>query len=454
MKHLSSVLIVEDHKDEREALTRFLRGKKYAVHGATDAHEAIQHVHNDVGVVVSDVRIGKSTGIDLMQMWKQQRPSTPFIILSGFDDVDVAVKAIKSGASDYLKKPVDLDELLLLLNKSLEVAHRRQNLEKLRNPIGRTLGCEKIVGRSKPMKEVCERVRRAALVDSTVLLTGESGTGKELFAEAIHYNSPRRDGPFVTVNMAAVPESLVESELFGHAKGSFTGASESRIGKYEAANGGTIFIDEIGDFALPSQAKLLRVLENHRVTPVGSNDEREVDVRVVAATSRELNQMVDQGRFRADLYYRLNVIHLHLPPLRERREGIPLLINYFLEEFSKSLERPVPVVEPDVMKFLVHHHWPGNVRQLKNCLESMFVLSDGATLRMTDIPESAKAHPRQSRTDIPSGIPLYELERTAIENALREHDGNRTHAAKALRISLRTLQRKLKEFGPGDFAQP
>jgi two-component system, NtrC family, response regulator HydG len=454
MRHKSSVLVVEDHNGEREALIRFLRGKKYAVRGANDAHEAIQHLHNDVAAVISDVRIGSPSGVELMQMWKNRRPSTPFILVSGFDDVDVAVEAMKRGAAEYLKKPVDLDELLRLLNKSMESAHRRDNESKLRNPIARILGSEKIVARSKVMEEVCERVRRAALVESTVLLTGESGTGKELFAEAIHYNSPRRDGPFVTVNMAAVPESLVESELFGHAKGSFTGASESRSGKYEAANGGTLFIDEIGDFALPSQAKLLRVLENHRVTPVGSNKEREVDVRVVAATSRDLNQMVAQGGFREDLYFRLDVIHLHLPPLRERREGIPLLINHFLEELSKSLERPVPVIDPDVMAFLVHHDWPGNVRQLRNCLESMFVLCDGEVLRMNDVPESAKAHPRQSRTEIPSGIPLYELERTAIENALREHDGNRTHAAKALRISVRTLQRKLKEFGERDFARP
>jgi transcriptional regulator with PAS, ATPase and Fis domain len=254
--------------------------------------------------------------------------------------------------------------------------------------------------------------------------------------------------------MAAVPEPLVESELFGHAKGSFTGASDSRTGKFEAASGGTLFIDEIGDFALPSQAKLLRVLENHRVTPVGSNEERGVDVRVVAATSRDLNNLVAQGRFRADLYFRLDVIHLHLPPLRERQAGIPLLINHFLAELSESLERPVPAIEPDVMEFLVHHDWPGNVRQLKNCLESMFVLSDGGMLRMEDVPESAKAHPPPTRMEIPSGVALYELERTAIENALREHDGNRTHAAKALRISVRTLQRKLKEVGEVGFARP
>jgi DNA-binding NtrC family response regulator len=446
MSHSNSVLIVGDHGGERESLVRYLRGKKYAVKRATNAHEAIRHMQHRVGLVISHVQIGKPDGIELMQMWKLQRPSTPFIMVGGHDDVDVAVEAMKRGAADFLTKPVDLDELLASLNRSLESAHRRENLSQLRNPISRTLGCEKIVGRSKVMNDICQQVRRAALVDSTVLLTGESGTGKELFAEAIHCNSPRRDAPFITVNMAAVPEPLVESELFGHAKGSFTGASESRIGKYEAAHGGTLFIDEIGDFALPSQAKLLRVLENHRVTPVGSNEEREVDVRVVAATSRDLSQLVAQGRFREDLYFRLDVIHLHLPPLRERRGGIPLLVNHFLQELSESLERPVPVIEPDLMEFLVHHDWPGNVRQLKNCLESMFVLSDGEALGMKDIPESAKTHRQRSLPDIPSGMPLYELERAAIESALREHDGNRTHAAKALRISIRTLQRKLKEF--------
>jgi two-component system, NtrC family, response regulator HydG len=449
MHEHSSILVVEDHCGEREALVRILRGEKYQVRGAADAKKAIQHVHDDVDLVISDVRMGLTSGIELLRIWKYRRPSTPFILVTAFGDAEAAVRAMKLGAEEFLVKPFDPGELLRLIGRSLESFHRRSNLEALKNSVSKTIGFEKIVGNSAPMREVCERVRRAALVDSTVLLTGESGTGKELFAEAIHYNSPRRDGPFVTVNMAAVPESLVESELFGHVKGSFTGASDSRIGKYEAANGGTLFIDEIGDFAGPSQAKLLRVLENHRVTPVGSNEEREVDVRVVAATSRNLDEMVALGKFRADLYFRLDVIHLHIPPLRERRDGIPLLIGHFLNEFSKAMDRPAPTIEPELMEALVNHDWPGNVRQLKNCLESMFVLADGDVLRLKDLPMSARSRPRRVMTAVPGDMPLHELERAAIENALREHDGNRTYAAKALRISVRTLQRKLKEFGEG-----
>jgi DNA-binding NtrC family response regulator len=449
----NSILVVEDHSGEREALVRILRGQKYQVRGATDANKAIQYLNEDVDLVISDVRMGRTSGIELLRMWKYQRPSTPFILVSAFGEVGAAVRAMKLGAEDFITKPFDPTNLLQLIERSLETSNRKANLQELKNPVSQVMGFERIIGNSALMKAVCERVRRAALVESTVLLTGESGTGKELFAEAIHFNSPRRDGPFVTVNMAAVPESLVESELFGHVKGSFTGASDSRIGKYEAAHRGTLFIDEIGDFAKPSQAKLLRVLENHRVTPVGSNDEREVDVRVVAATSRNLQEMVARGEFRADLYFRLDVIHLHIPPLRERRDGIPLLIEHFLKEFSQALDRPLPQLEPELLDALVNHNWPGNVRQLKNCLESMFVLSDGDVLRLEDLPMSARSHPRRVSPEIPGDMPLHELERAAIKNALREHDGNRTYAARALRISVRTLQRKLKEFGDAALAR-
>lgn len=447
MSENNSVLLVENHDDEREALMRFLRGKKYAVHAAADTKGALAYLQDHVGVVLCDLRIGHPNGIDLLRTWRQRRPQTPFILMSGLVDVDSAVDAMKFGATDVLTKPVDLDELLQLLRTALETVHRRENLVTFRNPLAHIQGFEKIVGKNARMIEVCKLAQKAAMVDSTVLITGESGTGKELVAQAIHQSSPRRQGPFVTVNMAAVPESLIESELFGHAKGAFTGASQSRIGKYAAADSGTLFVDEIGDLALQSQAKLLRVLENQRVTPVGSNADRKVDVRVVAATNKTLDKMIAQGRFREDLYYRLDVIHLHLPPLRERKDGIPLFIDHFLGEISQSIGRPVPAIEPELMDYLVNYDWPGNVRQLKNCLESMFVLADDDILRMKDLPASALIRPRPSGAEFLSELPLYELERTAIENALREHEGNRTHAAKALRISVRTLQRKLKQFG-------
>jgi transcriptional regulator with PAS, ATPase and Fis domain len=286
------------------------------------------------------------------------------------------------------------------------------------------------------------------MADSTVLITGESGTGKELIAQAIHQNSPRKDGPFVTVNMAAVPEHLVESELFGHVKGSFTGATESRVGRFEAAERGTIFIDEIGDFKLASQAKLLRVLENRTVTPIGSNDDRAINVRVVAATSRNLEEMVKDEDFREDLYYRLNVINLSLPPLRERREDIPLLVAYFLERLCKDSGKPMLQVAPELKEYLETYEWPGNVRQLRNCLESMVVLARDNCLTVDDLPATLDRVPSSANhVSIPPGTRLEDLEREAVEQALHRHNGNRTHAAEALGISVRTLQRKLKAWG-------
>ncbi len=441
-----SILVVDDQNGERELLMRILRGESYDVCGAADVPQALRHLHDDIDLVVTDVCLGKISGLDLLQKWKRRRPTTRFILVTGFGEVADAVKAIQAGADHYLTKPIKSTELLLTVAKAIDSLRRQVNRAELDNPVAMTLGFERIVGTGEAMVNLCARVRRAAVVDSTVLLTGESGTGKELFAAAIHYNSPRRHGPFVTVNMAAVPETLVESELFGHIRGAFTGASESRVGKFAAAHGGTLFIDEIGDFANGSQAKLLRVLESRKITPVGGNTEQEVDVRVVAATSRNLEQMVSDGEFRADLYFRLDVVHLHLPPLRERRDGIPLMIEHFLRELCAAIGRAPPTIEPELFEFLVNHDWPGNVRQLKNCLESMVVLADDDVLKFQDLPSSASISARKSHIQIPPNTPLEEIERTAIESALAEHDGNRTYAARALKISLRTLQRKLKEW--------
>jgi DNA-binding NtrC family response regulator len=296
------------------------------------------------------------------------------------------------------------------------------------------------------MIEVFSRVRRAAKAESTILILGESGTGKELIAEAIHENSRRKGGPFVAVNMAAVPPGLVESELFGHVKGAFTGATVARIGRFEAANGGTIFIDEIGDFALESQAKLLRVLETRTLSPVGGNDQVDVDVRVVAATSRDLEERVAEGAFREDLYYRLTVVTIPLPPLRERRDDIPLLVRHFLPQLCQENSRPTLVPDPELMRFLQTFDWPGNVRQLRNCLESMVVMARGTELTLSDLPVSlARVDQRAGiEVQIPADMTLDDLEMKAIEEALGRCDGNRTHAARSLGISVRTLQRKLK----------
>jgi DNA-binding NtrC family response regulator len=398
--------------------------------------------------------MGKASGMDLLRFWKDRRPRTPFIMITAHGEVDSAVEAMKLGAEDYLSKPVNPDELLMLVKKCLESRRKDATIEHLQQRLDKRLGFERIVGQSRAMLDVFENARRAALVDSTVLITGESGTGKELFAEAIHQNSPRKKGPFVTVNMAAVPGHLVESELFGHTKGSFTGATESRTGRFESADKGTIFIDEIGDFALESQAKLLRVLENHKVTPVGSNKDREVEVRVVAATSRNLEKMVENEKFREDLYYRLNVVSLHLPPLRDRREDIPLLVAHFMQGLCAATGKEPLNLDGSLKDYLAAHDWPGNIRQLRNCLESMIVLARGDTLTVDDVPPTVQHGPSSPQdVQIPEDTTLDELEKEAVEQAIEKHDGNRTHAARALGISVRTLQRKLKAWGMAENGQ-
>jgi transcriptional regulator with PAS, ATPase and Fis domain len=297
------------------------------------------------------------------------------------------------------------------------------------------------------MLKVFEQIRRAATADSTVVICGESGTGKELVAAALHALSNRSRGPFVDVNTAAIPENLVESELFGHVKGSYTGATADRLGRFEAADGGTLFIDEVGDFAVASQTKLLRALETRRITPVGSNEDRQVDVRVVAATNRPLEEMVSDGRFRSDLYFRLSVVTIFLPPLRERQSDIPLLIDYFLQRLAKRIGRAVPQLDAALMDYLLHHEWPGNVRQLGNCLESMLVLSDGEVLMLDDLPRRLFLQKTcHCRLQVPLATTLEHLERFAIEQALRHFAHDRAGAAANLGISLRTLQRKLKQW--------
>jgi DNA-binding NtrC family response regulator len=355
---------------------------------------------------------------------------------------------MKLGADDYLTKPVNPDELLILIARCLESHRKDATIRQLQERLDERLGFEKIVGQSKAILDVFEQARLAAQSDCTVLITGESGTGKELIAEALHHNSPRKSGPFVTVNMAAVPEHLVESELFGHVKGAFTGAMAARIGRFEAADGGTLFIDEIGDFALSSQAKLLRVLENHTVTPIGSNDDKKVDVRAVAATSRHIEEMVRNHQFREDLYYRLNVVTIHLPALRERPEDIPLLVAHFLRIFGDAHRKPHLEVDPSLMHYLQTFAWPGNVRQLRNTIESMVVLASGQRLTLDNLPATLAVDPLldTGRVTVPT-TSLVDLQRAAVEKALADCNGHRTRAAESLGISVRTLQRKLKAWG-------
>jgi len=337
---------------------------------------------------------------------------------------------------------------VLLIRRALDTLSKDKEIDDLRRRLDQKFGLDQIVGQSRQMKEVFDKIQRAAPVDSTVLILGESGTGKELVAQALHHNSPRKKGPFVAVNCAAVPATLVESELFGHVRGAFTGATDKRVGRFAQADGGTLFIDEIGDFELGLQAKLLRVLEAFTVTPVGGQEDQKVDVRVVVATSRDIQKMVQEGKFREDLFYRLNVVTITLPPLRDRLDDIPMLVDYFLKEITQQKHTAPRRVSREVMSRFQSYPWPGNVRELHNTLESMMVLADGEIMTEKDLPEriiagspAAPPHP-----DIPAGLSMEELERLAITKALDQCAGNRTHAAGRLGISVRTLQRKLRQY--------
>jgi DNA-binding NtrC family response regulator len=439
------ILVVEDGTTEREALARVLRLEHYEVLTARNSEEALAAIHKPIDLVVSDLRLGRESGIDLLRAWRRQRPHTPCIMLTAFGSIDTAVAAMKLGAEDFLTKPVDPEQLLNLIRRTLTGDSDSSSDQAVLQRINAGLHPNKIIGRSRALVEVCEQALRAAETSSTVLLLGESGTGKELIAEALHRHSGRRDGPLVIMNLAAIPGTLVESELFGHVKGAFTSATSNRQGHFEAAHGGTLFIDEIGDFPLPLQPKLLRVLETHTINAVGSNRVIPVDVRVVAATSRPLAKMTQNGEFREELYYRLNIVTIHLPPLRQRRQDIPLLVQHFLSEFASTAGRKPPRVAPELMRELEGLDWPGNVRQLRNCLERMSVLGRSEILTPADLPLDLR-EPADETADA-AGARLESVKRSAILQALEQFDGNRTRAAEFLGISVRTLQRKLREWG-------
>src|SRR5262245_55712077 len=453
--HQHRVLIVEDQESERRALERVLRVADYDVATATSAEEALDWRDQPIDLVISDLRMGGKSGIDLLLDWRAVKPRTPFLLATAYGDVDSAVRCMKLGAYDYLTKPVDPERLLNIVKSAITEAAGREDapsgLQAAHYDLPKQATFGPLIGNSRAMQEVFERVRRVSQTDSIVLILGESGTGKELVAAAIHRESPRASGPYVAVNMAAIPAHLVESELFGHVRGAFTGATDARIGRFEVASGGTIFIDEIGDFEPIAQAKLLRVLENYTVCPIGSNEDRQVNVRVVAATSRNLKDLVTRGQFREDLFYRLNVVVIRLPALRDRPEDIPLLAEAFLRESAAACGRGPMSIDPKLLHHLMSQYWPGNVRQLRNLIFSMVVMARSSTLNLADLPSDlltgAAPHAPLTAETSPAQQDLEAIERAHILATLGAHGGNRTHAAAALRISVRTLQRKLKAWG-------
>jgi len=443
MSTKQTILIVEDQASERDALGRMLRSEGYSTRSASSRAEAITAVASSTDLVLCDLRLGKESGLDVLKIWKEKRPAVPFIMMTAYGEIASAVEAMRSGAIDYLTKPLQPNNLLVLLNRFLPMRNIAINSSEADGS-----GIGRMIGQSPRMQEVYSRIQRVAESDSIVLITGESGTGKELVASAIHELGRRKIGPYIAVNVSALPDSLVEAELFGFVKGAFTGASEGRQGRFLAADKGTLFMDEVGDLPLSIQPKLLRVLEQFAFAPVGTNEEQKVDVRLIAATSRNIAEMVDRHEFRIDLYHRLNVLAIELPPLRQRPDDIPQLVSFFLKDCSQRHLRNNPAISKDVMDFLIQYEWPGNVRQLRNAIETMVVMSHNEELTREHLPNylsGGKVGPSELISQIPGT--LEDLEKVAIQNALKRSMGNRTHAAQNLGISVRTLQRKIKQSG-------
>ena len=450
-----SVLIVDDDKNTRDGLARALRGR-YEVFTAERAQQALDALNErTVDILLSDVRMPGMDGLTLLQRALARHPGLICVLLTAYGNVETAVEAMKRGAYDFLMKPVNLDHLDLRLQRALRSREVESENVSLREELDDKYGLENLVGSSVAMRQVYETVRQAAPTQATILIQGESGTGKELVAHAIHRLSPRAAGPFVAVHCAALSANLLESELFGHEKGAFTGAVARRRGRFESADGGTLFLDEISEIPLGVQVKLLRVLEERTFERVGGDATIETDIRLVAATNQDLKAVVESGGFREDLFFRLDVVNITLPPLRERLEDVPLLCGHFLELFSRENGKPIDGITPDAVNLLSAHSWPGNVRELRNTIEKMVVLARGPKLTARDIPASIRSAlsagapvGRGEAGAAAAGRPssLADAEREMIFAALRKHGENRTKAAEELGISRRTLHRKLKQY--------
>jgi two-component system, NtrC family, response regulator AtoC len=442
------ILIVEDDRAQREILNDILGDEGYKVKACGSATEALAALKSDgYQLLLTDLRMPEMDGLELLNQVKRLRPEIEVVVMTAYATVQTAVTAMKAGACDYLAKPFDKDELLVVVDRALERAQLRRENQQLRELVTDAVSLGNIIGESEPMQAVFQRVRRAVPITSTVLIYGESGTGKELVARHIHFEGPRKNKPFIVVNCAAIPDTLIESELFGHEKGAFTGAETSRQGKFEVADGGTIFLDEIGDMRLESQAKLLRVLQDSVVERVGGNKPLKVDVRVIAATNRKLKEVVAEGNFREDLYFRLEVLPIHLPPLRERLQDLPLLLAHFREKLSQKLGREVPTLSPDVFEAMRRYRWPGNIRELEHTLEQVFILAEGPQITLDDLPDKLR-HPEPQSGDIdlpPGGLSLEDLEQELIRQALQRSGGQIKDAAALLGLTYKTLQYRLKK---------
>jgi two-component system response regulator HydG len=451
------ILIVDDDPGHLTTLKTIVRSWGYVVETAEDGTQAVQWVKSEpVDLVLMDVRMARMSGIEALERIKAYNPSIPVIIMTAYSSVDSAVDALKAGAYDYLIKPLDFEVLKLTIERARDHAGLKAENKRLRKQLRVDEEINPIIGKSRAMEELMEMLAMVAPSDATVLVTGESGTGKELIARSLHYSSSRKDGPLVTVNCAAITETLLESELFGHEKGAFTGAEKRRDGRFMQANHGTIFLDEIGETSATMQAKLLRVLQEKEIQRVGGDQVLQVDVRIVAATNRDLEAEAAKGRFRQDLFYRLNVMTLNVPPLRDRQDDIPLLAQHFLEKYASKNRKSAKGFAPMAMDMLIKYNWPGNVRELENTVERGIILLTGDHITENQLPlnivKNYSSHDTSAILSPPATDgtrSLEDIEKEAILATLEASDGNKSETARRLGITRKTLHNKLKNYGSG-----
>jgi two-component system, NtrC family, response regulator HydG len=454
------ILVVDDDIGHLTMLQTLIASWGYRVETLTDGSAAVQRVESGpVDLILMDVRMTAMSGIEALKRIKAYNPSIPIIIMTAYSSVSSAVEALKAGAYDYLIKPLDFEALKLGVERAREHAGLKAENRQLKARLGTAFHADSIIGQSAAMKSMTDMLAMIAPSDATVMITGESGTGKELIARSIHFNSPRKDKPLVVVNCAAITETLLESELFGHEKGAFTGADRKRDGRFQQAHGGTLFLDEIGETSAAMQVKLLRAIQEREIQPVGGTQTFHVDVRIIAATNRDLAHQVQQGLFREDLFYRLNVVALEVPPLRRRLEDIPLLAQHFLNRFAEKNRKTIKGFSPQAMDMLIKHDWPGNVRELENAVERAVILMTGEFITEKHLPLSIVQSHGSSRQNpahaLASGIApedtpsLDEIEREFILSTLKAAGGNKSEAARRLGITRKTLHNKLKQYGDG-----
>ena len=450
---MATILIVEDEAKMRRLLELNLGEDGFTTLSAEDAETGLKLLsQNSVDLVITDLKLPGMNGLEFLQAIKRQNAALPVIVMTAFGSVETAVDAMKAGASDYVLKPFSLAEMRMVIRKELDVRNLREENRSLREALGKRYSHPNIVARSAKMQEVLATVERVAPTNSTVLLGGESGVGKDLIARAIHEKSRRASGPFVKINSTAIPENLLESELFGYEKGAFTGAAASKPGKFELADKGTLFLDEIGDVPPATQVKLLRVLQEREFERLGGTKTIKVDVRLIAATNRDLRAALEEGTFREDLYYRLNVVPIDIAPLRERKEDIPELARLFISQFCSDSNKPIESISREAMQVLVNYHWPGNVRELQNIMERACALARGPVLEASDIHIDARPARAADAGNhfLPEGMTLEQWEDEMIREALKRANGNKSQAARLLGLSRNALRYRLSKIGIAD----